>query len=478
MLFLVAIAVAFVTVFSFSTSPLYEFHDHNDSGVYLLMGKMWSQGFLPYVDYWELKGPVIFLIDAIGYWLTGTRFGAYCIQLIFMTISLIWVYKTCRLSMAKPWALGGGVFFLICLFNIYEAGNLIEEYTLPLLVISWYLQYKWIDGYVEHNITEHKPWYAAFYGLVFAFCLFTRLTDALGLCGGVMFITILLLTKKEFSNLGKNIVGFLGGFSILFIPLTLYFYINDALYEMWYGTLLFGLSYASSSFHSITSGGTLNTFFRTYIDVYCCMTVGVFTMLLNRKRWLVGLWMLSISILLWWWLVNSNGYGHYGMLAVSYCAIILKEAYRLIREGKVRIGRYATVGVLCIYALMAGSKDLMIAKVTSPYPIGSIEVRFNKVLEQVPRKDYPFVAVYQATPYFYLKYDVTPCYKYPAYVDFLWGMDENLDADAMTVFSTCKAKWFVVDRDHLPALHIDPLLKKRYTLVTTYQDMYLYRRSD
>ena len=66
LLFLVAIF--FVTIFSYTTSPLYTtLGDTPDSPIFQIIGKYWVQGYVPYQDLWDLKGPYIFLVNAVGY---------------------------------------------------------------------------------------------------------------------------------------------------------------------------------------------------------------------------------------------------------------------------------------------------------------------------------------------------------------------------------------------------------------------------
>ena len=470
---IILVAVAFVTWMSMPTSPFRPWRDLLDQYVFLLMGKLWVQGCLPYVDYWELKGPIIFFINAVGYLLTDSRTGVYLIQCICMSATLCWMYRWYKNYIGGKAAFLGVVFSLACLFNIY-GGNQVEEYVLPLLVLSYYYQYQWINRYTAAAPDVHRPVYAAFYGFVFAFCLLTRLTNALGFTGGVAMIAIMLMFNGQWKNLVTNILAFLGGFAVLFLPFAIYFYMKGALYEMWYGTLLFNLHYANSS-----SGWTsIIPHFRTYIDVYICMATGLSILLFNKQRRLVGIWMLCVSFFLWLWLGGSYGFGGYGIIGIPCSCIVFIEMYKLFKRRQSKPLRYIAYTLVAIYLVMIGTKDYTTAKVVFALSTEPGEEIIDVLMRKIPKEDYPFVNVYQTTPYCYLKYDIKPCYKYFDVLDFLWGMDEHLDNDMAAVFESCRAKWFIVNRDKISKMHIDPLLEEKYTLVTTYQDMYLYRRND
>ena len=64
-----------VTFFSFTTSWLYDKPLMYDSAVFQLIGKIWAERRVPYKDLWELKGPLVFLPSALGYWLSGSKLG-------------------------------------------------------------------------------------------------------------------------------------------------------------------------------------------------------------------------------------------------------------------------------------------------------------------------------------------------------------------------------------------------------------------
>ena len=45
---------------------------YSDQYIFELTGKMWAEGGVPYVDFWDQKGPLIFLFNMLGWKLTGS----------------------------------------------------------------------------------------------------------------------------------------------------------------------------------------------------------------------------------------------------------------------------------------------------------------------------------------------------------------------------------------------------------------------
>ena len=68
---LLGVSAAFLLRFSYSTSFLWPGYCGYDSAIFQTIGKYWAQGSVPYRDLFDHKGPLIFFIDMLGYWLHG-----------------------------------------------------------------------------------------------------------------------------------------------------------------------------------------------------------------------------------------------------------------------------------------------------------------------------------------------------------------------------------------------------------------------
>ena len=218
--FVFLLALLFITFFSPSTSPLYHNVEQLDAGFFQVFGRNWAGGGNPYITVWDQKGPVIFFLNMLGYLLTGSRFGVYILQTVSLAIALYFMYRLlCEAFSAKQSALLT-FFSLFALLNNYsDTGNCVEEWLLPLLVPSFWLLYKWTKRKDWPVTNFAHPYLCAFlYGAAFAFSLLTRLTNALGICGAVFFVFLLLVCKRQGKNLALNIVAFILGFLVLFVP--------------------------------------------------------------------------------------------------------------------------------------------------------------------------------------------------------------------------------------------------------------------
>jgi len=472
---MIMLTLVFLLLFSISTSPLWGMLNSQDSYTYMLIGKQWMEGNLPYVSLWDQKGPFIYLINGVGYLLTRSRTGVFILQSVFMTGATLFLYKLYRTQMGNKMTLLCTFLFFACLFSLYD-GNSVEEYLLPFLLCCWYCQYTWINSYVDKNEADHNPLSAFVYGATLAFCLYTRLTNALGVCGGVAFITLFLLVKKRYVNLLQNVLAFIAGFLVLFLPMTLYFYWHDALDDMWYATFVYNLYYAGSSSHRFSHDFLANTFLRTYVDVYVCMAAAILLVLFNKRRRIVGWWLLSITFLIWLWLVNSFGFGHYGMICVPCSCLVLLETYQIFKDHTQGKWKYAWTALLVFYGVMVVSKDVTTGKhiLTFDHYLETSQV--DELMKHVPQEDYKCFVGYDIMPYCYVKYDIFPCYKYFTCQDFTSMASKEHCQKVMTAFDQCTAKWILVYRKNHQQKFIDDLLQKEYLCIDSSGKYRLYRK--
>ena len=59
--------------------------------------------------------------------------------------------------------------------------------------------------------------------------------------------------KKKWLNLFHNAISFIIGFLVLSVPFVVYFWAKGALYEMWYGTILYNIDYLTESNRGLKS---------------------------------------------------------------------------------------------------------------------------------------------------------------------------------------------------------------------------------
>ena len=88
----------FIMLFCTKSSPLYVFNDWYDANGYFTMGKGLMNGRVLYVDLIDGKGPFLYFIYGLAWLFDNTGFfGVYLFQAMFVSISIIYVYRISQL---------------------------------------------------------------------------------------------------------------------------------------------------------------------------------------------------------------------------------------------------------------------------------------------------------------------------------------------------------------------------------------------
>ena len=242
------LAFIFTLIYSKSISPLVREPASLDSGMFQTIGKYWfEQGVIPYQGLWDSKGPAIFFINGAGYWLLHSRLGVFFLAVLALGLAVCFCYRFLRLEFPPRAALLLAALSLAGLSHC-EIDNNVELYALPFLMPAFMHVFVWADGYRRNGTFGRHPWkWAVLYGVTVAFCLLTRLTNAVGLCVAMGFIAVALVAKGAWRNLGANVLGFACGFLLLYLPFAAYFQYHGALADMWYAMFWYNLDYAASS---------------------------------------------------------------------------------------------------------------------------------------------------------------------------------------------------------------------------------------
>lgn len=453
--FLLVVAGVFVTIFSYTTSPLYPWGDTPDSPIFQIVGKYWAEGWIPYKDLWDLKGPFIFLVNALGYGLTGTRFGLYALQILSLFLTLMTVHQTFRLCLTRTRSLLLTLLSLAGLAYVYEGGNLTEEYILFPLSLSFYCLSRWLDAYEKSHTMPHNPWHTIVYGITLGLCLMSRLTNALSLSAAIMVVIMVLLWHRRYQNLLLNALSFLLGFILSTLPFVVYFHQHGALADMWNGTFLFPLEYAGNADMNLLDIG-IHYFFLSYFNSLLLIFVAVLMLLKHRCLTIRAALYLFSAAIPFLWFCTGNGYGHYGMTVFPLFALAMTEMHKM----KHTLLTYAVALLLLIGAA---------SKVRFMYVMYHWENKevtdCQAFLHQNPTIDYSSFVAYQCDPSLYLAEDIRPAV--PVFALQEMGKDRipQWTSFVTDLFLTHEPQWILVKRSpDNSQLMIQSLLDTHYQL--------------
>lgn len=209
----------------------------NDASVFASIGWSWINGLVPYKDVFDHKGPIIYLLNALGFVLGGDFYGVVYIEILNMFLfAALFLYVDRENSL------------LYCIFFIFiyvlfishslEHGNYTEEYA---LLFNGLAACAWLKK------SRHRFY---LYGLCGALLFFLRVN--LAALTFSIFLVDLWTSRGYIRNALKTSLGFL-------VPLgaiVWYFYQHDALRDFYASYILFNFGY--------TAGGGLKSILSAY----------------------------------------------------------------------------------------------------------------------------------------------------------------------------------------------------------------------
>lgn len=245
--FLALISFVFVMLFSRATSPLYAYVGY-DVACFKQMGRAIVEGYTPYLDYFDNKGALFYFLYAV-FALFGRFDGIAIVIFQIINISITLVLLDRIISLFKN-GYGRVIVLLICWLLIVcfsVCGGLTEEWS---MVFVCYPIYEFLKAY--KNGSEIKARVFFYIGLCLGVLTYIRINNAAPFCGFVVCYFINLIIHKEWSDLLKKVLSFLGGIAIVTVLVFLYFYIkagNEGVDWFLYGNFVCGFEYLMYDFH-------------------------------------------------------------------------------------------------------------------------------------------------------------------------------------------------------------------------------------
>lgn len=278
-----------------------------DASLFAVMGKMWAQGSVLYRDMIDIKGPMIFAIDALGYLLGGFR-GIWGLE-----------WLTCWLGLMASWhaleQLGlsnrprfGALLALIALYGTrYYYGNMTEDWTFHLALIGqWAFITLLLDG-------RFRPFPALVAAVTFALVAWMRLNNG-GLWGAWYLVLFMLwVSQQQWRSALLLLLSSLFGLALVGGPLLAYFHYHGVLEAFRYYSfaIFFEGSYGSGNSLAVGAVGLFRTGLIMLLPAY------VVLMLTRQWHWSMPVLMATLLGVLFTLVANSvsgHVFDHYDVL--------------------------------------------------------------------------------------------------------------------------------------------------------------------
>lgn len=211
-----------------------------DQAIYQYIGHLITEGKMPYVDAFDHKGPLLYLIYALGC-LINMKWGPWIINCAVMACILMISYCIAHRFVDRVWSV------IIC-FILYSGfssldfrGGTPEFFAALFTAISLYYL---IDYYIKHNICRKHLLFMGVSGGCIFWLKHSTIITVLLICG---FIVIECFAKKKARAAVKYIVWYGIGFGLISAVTCAWILINGAGREMIEDYIVANLLYAGNT---------------------------------------------------------------------------------------------------------------------------------------------------------------------------------------------------------------------------------------
>ncbi len=215
-----------------------------DASVFATMGFSWANGLIPYKDLFDHKGPILYLINLLGFKIFSDFYGVLFVEIFFVSISFL-IFFSANKRQPCSFIIFSILFIFILFSKIFEYGNLCEEYSIlfnTIAALSYLKKYKYrffvygVSGMLAFFLRPNLAAPSLIFTIVDLFCL-----------------------KKYYV---KNTIYLFFGALCITVPIILYFYIHKSLDEFYFSFVKFNILYLD------TPGEDNNTIYKVVRNLW------------------------------------------------------------------------------------------------------------------------------------------------------------------------------------------------------------------
>jgi hypothetical protein len=306
-----------------------------DASLFAVMGKMWSEGGVLYRDMIDIKGPMIFALDALGYGLGGF-FGIWLLEWALCWLGLLASWQAFgQLGLSLRARLGSMLAVLALYGTRYYYGNMTEDWTFHLALIA---QWAFITMLLDKRCSWGPALVAA---LTFAIVAWMRTNN--GAFWGAWYLVLFChwCLREQWRCALSLLCSSLLGLALVGGPLLAYFQHHNLLAEFKYYAfdIFFEGSYGNGFSPDVGSVGLLRTGLIMLLPAFIVLMMG------RRQEWYLPALCATLFGVIFTLIANSvsgHVFDHYDVLYLPLA--LLPLACLLDRSEQQADG----LGLLCI----------------------------------------------------------------------------------------------------------------------------------
>ena len=335
MLLLFFIAAAAVTICS-KCSPLYPINDWDDPNCFFTVGKAAADGRVMYRDIFEQKGPLLYFLHTLAYYISPRSFlGIYFAEIICAWVFLFYSYRMIRMYCSRrsfalmPLAAG------LCYASYsFQGGDSVEELCLPFIVFCLWAGLECAE---ERRVLTYPQCFVT--GIAAGFALWVKFTLLGFYIGFAAAILTLYAKRKQYKAIFPSVMTVLGGMFAVSLPVIIYFACNnsfDYLFEVYFYDNMFLYSTDGASVPVI--GKILNLFIGigsvavNNISAFILIICGSVFLIMQKRRGTVFYWFVVLASTFFFVYIGGRFYAYYSLVFSAFLPAGMAAIYRFVRK--------------------------------------------------------------------------------------------------------------------------------------------------
>lgn len=462
--------IIFLLFFSYMTSPIFPRAYGWDSSFFQLVGAGMTKGYLPYRDFFDMKGPWLFFIEYVAELLWYGRTGIFIIQCIWLCIVLL----LCRQIYQKYFSGKGIVANLMVLLPLFavlsstmEGGNLTEEWSLPFLFLPLYFALEFIIGEKE----EHKPLYGFVYGVCFGIIALIRITNSVMICAIVLTVLFPLIKGRKWINILCNMGAFLIGIAAAFVIPLLYFGYHGEIGNMLYCVFVFGFIYGTEGY-----GIGIGAIFLLTL----CFPVVVLVLTRQKKKRMRALVLWNTAgMLITLGMGNSTMHDYIMIIPGMMLGVwMLAEEWKDNQWGRTQKALVIAAVVLCFaypcYKMARAGQSIL-----GQIGDDTLYQRVMETKEYIPQEEQDSVWGYGIPLRWYAITEIMPYSRYCGWQDHYMQLSEQVELEIKNMLEETPPKWIVTRaEDNIENEMVKRHLREEYSPCMENEDYRVYQRRE
>lgn len=387
-------------------SYLYLLGPRCDSAWFFMCGKAWMNGMVPYVDFADSKGPLLWLIYGVGYLLSHYDYhGVFWVSVVVYSGTFYFLFKTARLFVAqRSQALLAVLLTSVAIFNpITHDETRAEDFGMFFAALSLWQLCRIL--YVEHTERDERIAFFAF-GISLAGTLLIKYNITAMCC---IFPAIgLYHLLRERGNVWRPLLACAAGFAALALPFLICFLIQgnfSAFIQEYFINTLQTIENKDKSAPIIRLKNDVMVLILNYRLTALVLLQIAFVAFFSRKgrkpMFIIALSFFTIICIV------SRGYYYYYYLCSLFVVCGFCDISQLIANRKV--GRISIVALVCAYYAV-----MVYRESHHPWWGGNkvMELQINEVENLISRIENPRVLNLAVERGYGIKSNILPATRY------------------------------------------------------------------